>query len=115
MTRKKFNLILHDGGGVVSEVVSTDYDLDNGLVRYHDMVYDIKYGRWIVKLSHMINETSNWRGCGSYPNMTISKMVKEIANNKIFMFRLEKRRKEVEGHIDILNEEEINLFNLKPC
>lgn len=114
MKKKMFKLYLVGQKGKVCDIHSYDYDYSIGLVRYEDVIYDISTGRWVVTLSRMQKGFDTWRGCGSFPNLTVTAMIPTIKNNRIFMHRLEKQREKVReaGLDEQLNPEEITLFTI---
>ena len=101
------------GEGAYFDVPSADYDNELRLVRYKDMLYDIPTGLWVVKLSHIQKDFSNWKGCGSFPETTASSMLEVVRGNGIFKHRLEKQRDKVLSNklAPVVNEEQYDLFS----
>lgn len=114
MKRKTFNLYTIGDGGKLTEIQSYDYDEDLCLVRYKDAVYDMSTGRWIVTLSRMQKGFDTWKGCGKFPETTITTMIPTIKKNRIFMHRLEKQREKVReaGLDEHLNQDQLTLFSI---
>ena len=108
-----FNLMVIGDGGTFSSVPSYDYDEDLGIVRYKDVVYDIKYGLWVVRLTHIQKGWGPWEGCGSQPLLTMNGMMDVIKKNRLFIYRLEQQRKKVDENklAPVQNEVAATLFD----
>jgi hypothetical protein len=113
MKRKTFKLMVIGEGGIFLEVPSADYDEEIDLVRYKDVLYDIPTGLWVVKLSHIKNNTKYWKGCGAFPETTMTSMLELVKSNGIFKHRLNKQREEVHKRnlVPIMNKKQTDLFN----
>lgn len=96
MKKRTFTLRLLDGGNVESEVDSIDYDLENGLVRYKDGVYDIRTGLWVCRLSRLKkgvlgNDLNVLPEC---PQLKMTDMIKTITESRAAMRYIENARKQ---------------------
>jgi hypothetical protein len=94
MKRRKFNLMVCGGGRQWYEVESTDYDLDIGLVRYKDTLYDIRTGLWAVRLNMIKGGNGVWYqiGCSKVEDLKMTEMLYYVKNNNLFVKALEKER-----------------------
>lgn len=98
MVAKTFNLLVVGEDNTFKDVESRDYDLDAGLVRYKETVYDIRTGLWVVDMRHIRDkrpdENKNpWAGCPTTDKLTAAKMLKYVMDCSVFMNRLERARK----------------------
>lgn len=115
----KLRLIKDDGGHdqLFFTVPSSDYDLESGLVRYKGVIYDIRTGLWIIKLSMVKNGTGLWKkyGCTKIEDCKMTDLLRYVKNNLLFMAEVEKVRKsEMVQKLETMNKYgcESTLFNI---
>lgn len=112
MKKRTFNLLVVGEDNTFKDVECTDYNLESGLVRYKETVYDIRTGLWVVDMRHIRdkkpNEKTNpWYGSPRADNLLPTKMLAYVMNSKVFMRKLAEARKLTEDKAETKNESEL--------
>lgn len=101
MKKLTLNLNLLGYKNKTVSVVVTDYDLEHGLCRYQNAVYDIASGLWICVLDNLKDGIiDNDIKTTIKPNkkLTATQMIPVLIKNKEFMHMLEQQRAKWRRH-----------------
>lgn len=114
MKRKKFKIKAIGYKNEVIEVESTDYDVENGLMRFKTAVYDIRTGLWICTLERLKDGVigNDIKVAKPEPSIRMTNMIKTMVEDKLIMKRISQGREKCKG-VPTLNEIEVKrtLFN----
>lgn len=114
MKRKKFKIRAIGYKNEIIEVDSTDYDVENGLIRFKTAVYDIRTGLWVCTLDKLKDGVigDDVKVIDPNPKLKMTDMLKTLSSNSVIMWKIDQRRI-VHKNTPTLNvtEEERTLFS----
>ena len=114
MKRRKFKIKAIGYKNEIVEVDSTDYDVENGLIRFKTAVYDIRTGLWVCTLERLKNGVigNDIKATKPEPTLRMTNMIKVMVEDEMVMKKINQRRETCKG-IPTLNEIEVErtLFN----
>lgn len=94
MKKQKFVIMGLDNHNKEQEIETTDYDLENGLLRYKDGVYDIRTGLWICRLARLKKGLigNDIKMLEENQKLRMTDMIKTLIDSRAIMLKIESAR-----------------------